>query len=82
MHWNDGWSWVWMGLMMMLFWGGLIALVMMLFRAGRFGGREGESDTPAWAPDAVEILRARFARGEITEDEYRRSLSILDETKS
>ena len=32
-------------------------------------------------PDASEILRARFARGEITEDEYRKSLTVLDETK-
>jgi len=81
MDWNNGWSWMWMGLMMVLFWGGLIVLVALLLRVGRFGGRKDQTGTPAPGPDATEILRARFARGEITEDEYRKSLTVLDETK-
>jgi putative membrane protein len=81
MDWNNGWSWMWMGLMMILFWGGLIVLVALLLRVGRFGGRKDQTDTPARGPDTTEILRARFARGEITEDEYRKSLTVLDETK-
>ena len=47
----------------------------------RVGGRKDETRTPASGPDASEILRARFARGEITEDEHRKSLTVLDETK-
>lgn len=81
MDWNNGWSWMWMGLMMILFWGGLIVLVALLLRVGRFGGLKDQTDTPAPGPDTTEILRARFARGEITEDEYRKSLTVLDETK-
>ena len=78
---RNGWGWMWMGLMMILFWGGLIVLAVLLLRGGGFGGRKEETGTSASGPDASEILRARFARGEITEDEYRKSLTVLDETK-
>ena len=81
MDWNNGWGWMWMGLMMILFWGGLIVLVVLLLRGGGFGRKEESPGLPAPGPDATEILRARFARGEINEEEYRRSLSVLDETK-
>jgi putative membrane protein len=72
---------MWMGLMMILFWGGLIVLVVLLLRGGGFGGRKEKTGTPASGRDATEILRARFARGEITEDEYRKDLSVQDGTK-
>jgi putative membrane protein len=65
MDWHNGWGWMWMGLMMILFWGGLIVLVVLLLRGGGFGGRKDETGTPASGPDASEILRGRFARGEI-----------------
>ena len=85
MYWNGG-GWIWMVLMMILFWGGLIVLAMVLLRGVGTGGRGGQATgppppAPLSGPDATEILRARFARGEITEDEYRKSLAILDETK-
>jgi len=80
MDWNNGWGWMWMGLMMILFWGGLIVLGVLLLRGAGFGGRKDQTGTPASGRDATEILRARFARGEITEDEYRKNLSVLDET--
>jgi putative membrane protein len=81
MYWN-GSGWVWMGLMMILFWGGLIVLVVLLLRGAGLGGHKDQTPGPQ-APglDATEILRARFARGEITEDEYRKNMSVLDETK-
>jgi len=81
MDWHNGWGWMWMGLMMLLFWGGLIVLVVLLLRGTGFGGRKDQAGTPASGPDATEILRSRFARGEITEDEYRKSLTVLDQTK-
>ena len=46
MDWYNGWSWIWMGLMMILFWGGLIVLVALLLRVGRLGGRKDLTDTP------------------------------------
>lgn len=56
---------------------GILALVIWavtrLFPTRR-GGTEGEEEQ---TDPAEEILRGRFARGEIDADEYRRSLAIL-----
>jgi putative membrane protein len=60
-----------------LFWGGLLAViiwaVMRIFpnRRAEGGGSEDRADS------AEEILRARFARGEIEDEEYERSIGIL-----
>jgi len=77
MWWEHGFSWGWMvfgGLMMLLFWGGLIALVILAIRTLSGSG----SRQPAIAADfstprpntALEILKARYARGEISKAEY------------
>jgi putative membrane protein len=56
-----------MATMMVLFWGGLIAVVVLLVR----GRGSGEEDRPApRGRSAREILDERFARGEIDRDEY------------
>lgn len=72
-----GWSWVSMGLGMILFWGliivGVIALVRYLANA-----REGHAPrTGAGQPDPQQILAERFAHGEIDEDEYRKRREVL-----
>jgi uncharacterized membrane protein len=64
MDWHNGWGWMWMGLMMLLFWGGLTVLVVLLLPGTGFGGRKDQAGTPVSGPDATEILRARFARGD------------------
>jgi len=77
MWWGHGFSWGWMvfgGLMMLLFWGGLIALIILAIRTLSGSG----SRQPAIAADfstprsntALEALKARYARGEITKAEY------------
>ena len=75
MGWDMGWSWGWMffgGLTMVLFWGGVIALIVLALR-----GFTGSSNTvrhtdtarnPTQTP--VEILQARYAKGEISKQEY------------
>jgi putative membrane protein len=50
-------TWLLMSVMMLAFWGGLIALVVWLMR-----GSSGPSDRRS---DAESILEERFARGEI-----------------
>ena len=60
----------------LLFWGGIVFLiawtVTRIFPKGRGDDRsEGPRDS------AEEILRERFARGEINAEEYERSLEIL-----
>jgi uncharacterized membrane protein len=61
-------AWIWMGAWALV----MIFVVWLLVREPR---RETHDD-PA------EILRARYARGEITEDEFRRAMSTLDADSS
>jgi putative membrane protein len=65
--WGDGWGWSMMGgSVMALFWIAVIVAVVFAVRAfadrDRTGGRSGDS--------ALEILRERFARGEIDQAEF------------
>lgn len=58
------WAWIWM-----LIW--IAALLFMVWLIVR-----GPADRPA-AEDAIAILRARFARGEISQDEFERARDAL-----
>jgi putative membrane protein len=59
------------GLVMLVFWSAVIALVVLAIRALTGGGRASETgrNTP-WAEDPLEILKSRYARGEIDREEY------------
>ena len=63
-------------LLPILFWGGLFLLiawaVVRIFPERRGGQRPEVRDQPA-----EEILRGRFARGEINAEEYERSKEVL-----
>lgn len=63
------WGWIVMGIVMLLFWGGVVALVVVLVRGVR--GRPGGYGAP-WPgnDDPERILAQRFARGEIDETEF------------
>jgi putative membrane protein len=65
----DGWNWLWMAPMMVLIWGGVIALVIWGFRAVSGPRSTGDS--------AIETLRRRLAAGEISQDEYDKTRRIL-----
>jgi len=74
---HDGWhwgGWLLMTLTMLVFWGLVAWAVVSLVRRGQepAGGAP-----PPREPDAEEILRRRFANGEIEEDEYRARLETL-----
>ncbi len=62
----SGWGWALMSVGMVLFWVVIITAVVLAVRfLGYSHQRQGEPDlTPA------EILARRFARGEISEDEF------------
>jgi putative membrane protein len=72
---RDGWwmNWGWGhmafgGVMMVVFWGGVILLVVLLARGlGWLGQRDGVS---SGRQSPLEILQERFARGEIDQKEY------------
>ncbi len=60
-----GWGWF-MPIFMILFWGLIIWAVVALVR-GLSGSRG--SDSPA-ADSALEVLKRRYARGDISKEEY------------
>lgn len=76
MGWNwDGGAWLAMGFGMLL-WLVLGVVVVWLIVRGLTALERTRMDGPARSgPD--EILRERFARGEIDADEYERRLSVL-----
>jgi putative membrane protein len=79
MPWMHGFGFGWGGmifggLLMLLFWGVVIALVVFAVRALTRSG-SGQATPPAGSPgqtrdQALEILRERYARGEISKDEF------------
>lgn len=71
----SAWGWVGM-LLMLLFWFGLIALIVAAVMA--WGRRQPPVPPSEPREDrALTILRERFARGEVTEDEYQRARRAL-----
>ena len=76
MWFTDGFQWGWMlfgGLMMILFWGGIIALAVVILRAF-FGGNSrtasSEASSPSASGSALETLNERYAKGEIDREEF------------
>jgi putative membrane protein len=72
------WAWlIGMGLFMILFWGGLVVLGAWVFRAVAGGNAPRNANRPGDEAQsrpsgerALEILKERYARGEITREEY------------
>jgi putative membrane protein len=86
MMWGYDWGWgAWlaMSVMMVLFWGLVIAGIVVLVRyltSSRQGGGPASGGGPTSGrgrEDAEEILAQRFARGEIDEEEYTRRRELL-----
>lgn len=72
--WNGDWSWggmLLMALTMLVFWGGLVWLVVYLVR-GSSASNQSEKQ-----PTAIEQLEERFARGEIDADEFEERRRVL-----
>ncbi|MBK6980218.1 MAG: SHOCT domain-containing protein [Betaproteobacteria bacterium] len=65
-----------MGIGMLLFWGLFIAVIVVSIRG--FGDWSGKNDSRPQERKPIDILRERYARGEIGKDEFeerRRELS-------
>ncbi len=64
MHEGAGWWMLFGGIWMVIFWGGLIALVIWgINRLAKRGGPHEKSS-------AIDIARERYARGEITKEQF------------
>lgn len=70
----DGWDWVWGALMMVLFWGGLIAIVVFAVTTALSARSRRDVSEPT---DPQAILEERFARGEISEEEFEERKRLL-----
>lgn len=68
---GGGFGWIWPALLV----AGLAALVWGLWRASASVGNRG----PSGHGRAREILHERYARGEITEEELRNRMRVLDD---
>ena len=62
MHDVSGWWMVFGGIGMLIFWGGLVALIIWGIK--KFSGRDNNNQSP------LDIARKRYARGEISRDEF------------
>jgi len=77
--WNGGWGpggRIAMGLMMLVFWGLVAAVVVYAIRATS-RGREGAESPPRHDDAALRILDERFARGDIDAEEYTQRRDLL-----
>jgi putative membrane protein len=78
--WGWGWGWghmIFGSLMMVLFWGGIILLIVLAVR-WLGAGSAGAAAAPA-RKTAIEILEERFARGEIDKEEFEERKRHLSE---
>lgn len=77
--WHDGWGWGHMffgSIMMLLFWGGLIILIVLAVRwMGAGPGRANGGAAPG--SRALDVLEERFARGEIDKEEFEERRRLL-----
>ena len=71
-NWNGWWALAWV-CWMLIIWGWIAALAVFVVRRWRRSPRR-----PATAPE--EILAERYARGEITTEEYQERLAVLRDT--
>lgn len=67
-----GWWMLWGGLMMVLFWGAIIALVVWAIQSvTRRGADQAQPPQSGTAPPrALDIAKERYARGDITREEF------------
>jgi putative membrane protein len=82
--WEGGWGWghmIFGSAMMIVFFGGIIVLVVLAVRwLGGSGSNSGHGmgqDSGSGGPSAIDILRGRFARGEIDKAEFEERRRVL-----
>jgi putative membrane protein len=76
---HGGWGWGWMSammVMMVLFWGAVIAGIVWLIRGATWG--RSVPDRPVSKESPAEVLDRRFAEGDISEEDYRARREVLE----
>ena len=77
-HWHDGMGW-WMVFWMVLFWGVIVALVIWGIRRLTERGRSESGTSEKHYP--LDIAKERYARGEISKEEFNQMKRDLSGTK-
>ncbi len=79
----EGWGGFWWPFMLvrLLLWGVLLSLLVW-FAVRLFSRGRGDARPGATRDSAEEILRERFARGDVSAEEYEKSMKALRETPS
>ncbi len=85
MMWHGDWTgadWAWMSVAMVLFWTAVVAGMIWLVRALGDRGRTSSGEAPGQSaapprPSAKDILDEQYARGELSEQEYRTRRDVL-----
>jgi uncharacterized membrane protein len=77
---SGGWSWLWPVwlIVAVLFWAGLISLVVWAIRAGS-ASRRPVNQATMMHEQSIETLRRRLAAGQISVEEYEHIRSLLSE---
>lgn len=75
MHWDYGWGIGFGWFFMILFWVLVILGVIYIFKLIRGGTRKGEKEETA-----LDILKKRYAKGEISKEEFERMKDDLMKT--
>ena len=77
--WHYGWGWghmIFGSITMLLFWGGIIIVIVLAVRWLSAGSSQGTALSPS-RNRAQEILEERFARGEIDKEEFEERKRLL-----
>lgn len=80
-HGVTGWGLAAMSFGMVVFWAVVIGVGILLYRTWNGSSRRDDSSTAA-SRSPEQLLAERFARGEIDEEEYRRRLAALHDTRA
>ena len=80
MMWSDGWHGWFMGPIMMILFLAIAVAVIFLIVRWLGGSAHGHSATPSAPPrqHAIDILKDRFARGEIDKEEYEEKRQLIE----
>ncbi|WP_426765276.1 SHOCT domain-containing protein [Pseudarthrobacter sp. 1G09] len=84
MYWDGSmgtWGYILSGLSFILFWGAVIAAIVLFARSAMAGRRGYGGDGGSYSV-AEHLLAERFARGEIDESEYLARLAVLRRGRS
>ncbi len=78
-HMGPGWGIGWLGMVMMLAFWGLVIVALFFFIKWLIQASKGQTNNQPAGARALDILRERYARGEIEKEEYEAKKADLNQ---